>query len=77
MKLHQIKPNFTKLSTPYVDVWFSYETPIAFQELGKPVVVRENEWGPTTGKHLNAVSGDKATRISGEKFQLLLAKTIA
>jgi hypothetical protein len=54
-------------------VWFSYETPIAFQVDGDKRFVRQNEWGPTTGKHLNAIdNGDKAGRIPGQYFEELL-----
>ena len=38
-----------------LDVYFSYKTPVAFRAPGFGLVVRENEWGPTTGKHLNAI----------------------
>ncbi len=77
MKLKNIRPNFHVVETPYVDIYFSYETPIAFQELGQPLVVRENEWGPTTGKHLNTLQSDKKLRVSGEQFELALVRTLA
>ena len=50
-------------------VWYSYKTVVAFRvEYGR-TVVRENEWGPTTGKHLNAIDdGAKGDRISGAEF---------
>jgi hypothetical protein len=57
-------------------VWFSYKTPVAFRpNVGprQPLLVRENDWGSTTGKHLNAIDGgDKKSRIPGEKFEELL-----
>lgn len=49
------RPNFSRVSVNGLTLWFSYETVIAFQDTGN-VVVSENVWGPTTGKHLNAVS---------------------
>jgi hypothetical protein len=53
-------------------IWFSYKTPIAFQVIGRARIVRNNEWGPTTGKHLNAIdNGDKKNRVSSEEFQRL------
>lgn len=58
-------------------VWFSYKTPIAFCKSGT-TVVRQNQWGPTTGKHLNAIDGgNKAARIPGPDFeaQLIAALT--
>ena len=52
--------------------FFSYNTIIAFRDNGH-FVVRENDWGPTTGKHLNWLDdGDKSNRTPGEKFNQLL-----
>lgn len=48
-------------------VWFSYETPVAFQVLGHDVVCHQNDWGRTTGKHLNQIA-DKSVRVSSEEF---------
>ena len=60
-----------------IKVWYSYKTPVAFRAWGNPLVVRENTWGPTTGKHLNAIDdGDKANRVSSERFEELWAKQI-
>jgi hypothetical protein len=53
-----------------VTVYFSYETPVAFSAPGHGLVVRENDWGPTTGKHLNWIdSGDHKLRIPGSEFE--------
>ena len=59
-------------------VWFSYRTPIAFRAAwGEPIIVRANQWGPTTGKHINAIDdGDKSNRIDGAKFEVLLSTTL-
>ena len=57
-------------------VWFSYKTPVAFLANGEKVV-SENQWGPTTGKHLNAIdSGDKKTRLSRADFETKLAAAL-
>lgn len=37
--------------------WFSYTTLVAFTDGEGNRYVRQNEWGPTTGKHLNAIDG--------------------
>jgi hypothetical protein len=51
-------------------VWFSYSTPIAFSTPGHGRVVRQNDWGPTTGKHLNMIDGgDKKNRLDSEEFE--------
>jgi hypothetical protein len=55
------------------DVYFSYKTPVAFRTFKTGLVVRENDWGPTTGKHLNAICTDKKTRIPGDQFEQELA----
>lgn len=58
-----------------LSVWFSYQTPIAFQFDGQPRVVRQNDWATTTGKHLNAIDGGsrdaKKARVTGEEFERL------
>ena len=53
--------------------WFSYDTLVAFKPLGGPLIVRENVWGTTTGKHLNWIDdGDKKSRVDAEEFNRLL-----
>lgn len=58
-----------------VTVWFSYRTPIAFVVHGHNRVVHENDWGPTTGKHLNWIDGGdkdaKKRRIDSDTFERL------
>lgn len=51
--------------------YFSYETLVAVEDLVEHTkTVRHNEWGPTTGSHLNTIDGgDKANRLSGEEFK--------
>ena len=50
--------------------WFSYKTLVALNVPGKGKVVSENLWGPTTGKHLNAIDrGDKASRLPRAAFE--------
>ena len=63
-----------RVSIGGASVWFSYRTPIAFAYNGE-VVVRENDWSTTTGRHLNAIDGgDKDSRVSGEEFVRQLGK---
>lgn len=72
------RPNFCSVRIGGLVIWFSYETPIAFSAPGeRGWVVRENDWGPTTGKHLNYVqSPDYAPRVSGEEFEARLGAVI-
>ena len=50
-------------------VYLSYRTPIAFKYPGKGLTIRENDWGRTTGKHLNWIDSDKSKRIPGVEFE--------
>ena len=53
--------------------WFSYKTLVAFKYLGEEIVVHENIWGATTGKHLNWIDGgNKIDRVDNETFKMLL-----
>ena len=62
-----------------ITIWFSYKTPVAFREIGGPhTVVRKNDWGGTTGKHLNAIDGGaKQDRIPSAAFEAQLQKALA
>lgn len=59
-------------STPRGDVYFSYKTPVAFRTPETGLVIRKNDWGPTTGKHLNAIDPDHKKRIDGVMFEAQL-----
>jgi len=65
-------------STPGLDVYFSYQTPVAFRTRTQPLLVRQNDWGPTTGKHLNWIDGGcKRGRIHGDEFEHRLEEVMA
>jgi hypothetical protein len=50
-------------------IWFSYRTPVAFSLHGE-TIVRRNDWGTTTGRHLNEIDGGATDkRVSGEEFK--------
>jgi hypothetical protein len=60
-----------KTSKGDLDIYFSYKTPIAFRFNGS-LIVRKNDWGTTTGKHLNAIdNGNKKERKDSETFEKL------
>lgn len=64
--------NFVQVNlSGYTTIFFSYETPIAFYNAGD-LVIRENAWSTTTGKHLNWINPDKSIRISGKEFDAKL-----
>jgi len=62
----------------HLRVWFSYQTPVAFAVGNADPIVRRNGWGPTTGKHLNAIDGgNKKTRLPGDAFEAQLRGVLA
>ena len=67
------RPNFCRVNVDHTDYWFSYRTLVAFQRPGDLLVCRQNDWGPTTGKHLRYLGVDKKDRLSGEDFADALA----
>ena len=72
------KANFSIVHLDDYSVAFSYETAIGFIQLHDiHWTVRENDWSNTTGKHLNWLNDDKASRISGSKFEELLSKLVS
>ncbi len=57
-------------------LYFSYRTVIAFEDNCNLKVI-ENLWGPTTGKHLNAIDGgNKSARLSSSEFNEELKKVL-
>lgn len=72
------RPNYSVVNLDGLTVWFSYRTPIAFRHASTGRVVRQNDWSATTGKHLNAVDhGDKASRVTGEAFCIMLEDVLS
>ena len=59
-------PNANAMRLEFADgvtVWFSYSTTVAFHTPESGLVVRKNEWGPTTGKHLNMIEAQAGGSI--------------
>lgn len=61
------RPNFCRIDMFGMKIWFSYETPIAFEWNGHRLI-RDNEWGPTTGKHIKYVKCLNDVQVSGTTF---------
>jgi hypothetical protein len=51
--------------------WYSYKALIAFRAPGHPLIVSENQWTATTGKHLNLIDGNKKNRVDAATFKRL------
>lgn len=61
-----------------VTLFYSYQTPVALWRSGFGLVVRENDWGPTTAKHMREARtycGGSWETVSGAAFDQLLAET--
>ena len=71
IKHNHIASNFYDVNIGSLQIWFSYKTPIAFKSFGQ-IFIRENDWGPTTGKHLNYINTDKKRRLCSLEFERLL-----
>ena len=69
--------NYATVKFDSLEVYVSYRTPIAFWTRKTGTVCRVNDWGPTTGKHLNAIQADKSKRIPGAEFERQLAEVLA
>lgn len=71
------RPNFCVVTVGDLSVWFSYRTPVAYQYGSGRIVVRENDWSTTTGKHLTYIDGgDKRSRVPGDVFMAGLEKVL-
>lgn len=67
--------NNTLVEIGSLRLYFSYDTIIAFSS-PKGSATRQNDWSTTTGKHLNAITPDKKSRISGEEFEKQLEEIL-
>ena len=61
--------NSLRVDMPFFTLWYSYDTIIAYRDRDDSLVIRENAWSTTTGKHLNWINPDKSKRIDGELFK--------
>jgi len=53
-----------------LSLFFSYKTLIAYQDFHDGLVVSENHWSTTTGKHLNYIDGgNKFGRLKQDEFE--------
>lgn len=66
-----------KIETDGIELWYSYETIVAYTDNQDHLVVCENCWTNTTGKHLNWIMSDKKSRTKSDKFQEMLKDAIA
>lgn len=65
-----------KVTIGNLTIYFSYQTVIAFYTMETGLVIRKNEWGTTTGKHMNWIDRDKSIRIKGADFEKQINKLL-
>ena len=70
------KDNFTCINIGNITLYFSYETIIAFATPESGLIVSKNEWGTTTGKHLNYICPDHKKRVEFQEFSELFDKYV-
>lgn len=70
--------NFTIVHLGSLGLAFSYQTLVGISRVGRyGWTVIENQWGPTTGKHLNYLdNGRKDERLTAEEFAKLEAEVL-
>lgn len=67
MEIRMIATNLSEVKIGSLKLVFSYETLVAFRYVNT-LVIHENIWGTTTGKHLNLI-GDKSFRVNSDEFK--------
>ena len=68
--------NKNKVRVGSLNLWFSYETIVAYQVEGEEINCCENMWGTTTGKLLNQIEPDKSKRIRYDEYIINLGETL-
>lgn len=71
-----IGSNYAVVEVGKLMLFFSYRTLIGFRVEGQSPVLIKNYWGPTTGKHLNAIDASKKTRLSEGAFKIAFTKVL-
>lgn len=59
-----------------IALYYSYQTIVAYSDNQDGLVVCENVWGVTTGKHLNWIDRDHSKRIGRDLFKLMLQNAL-
>ncbi len=65
-----------KMDLGEIELYFSYETIVAYCDGKDGLVCSTNRWGVTTGKHLNWIEDNKKNRKDREVFDEMLKKAI-
>ena len=62
-------PNAVGFKLGRIELYFSFNTLIAFRVPYTSMFISENIWGQTTGRHLNAIDPDKSKRLPRKEFE--------
>jgi len=68
--------NNRKVTIGDLELFYSYRTVIAFNRAHWPTVIAQNQWGSTTGRHLNDVNPDKSIRLPYKEFKQQLKELL-
>ena len=60
--------NANRVDIGPLTLYFSYSTVIAYRYNGK-LIICKNQWGTTTGRHLNTINTDKSIRVDLEVLE--------
>jgi len=77
IELKTVSTNLTKFSLGNLDIFFSYQTAVAFEDGQGNIVASQNKWSMTTGKHIGQISKDVSDRIPYDQFTKELERAIA
>ena len=69
------RANFCVVTIGDLSLAFSYQTVIGYRCRGGWTLC-ENEWGPTTGKHLNHLDPDRTNRVHRGDFEAGLSAAL-
>lgn len=69
--------NSLKVSFEKFDLYYSYQTIVAYCDAQDGFIICENQWGVTTGKHLNWINPDHKARLPYDEFQKKLQAMLA
>ena len=76
MKLRPIGSNQTEVEIGKYTILFSYQTPVAYHELGVGYFRTDTKYSPTTSKHINkwlaSTSGIIVKTVSQEQIESIL-----
>lgn len=69
--------NALRVDLGTIDLYYSYQTIVAYSDSQDGLVCSVNAWGVTTGKHLNWIQSDKSRRVERGKFESMLESALA